>query len=419
MSKPPSRRTKLTFVFTHHIRWVPFELTAKLINKDIFDVDYVILGASDPMIEFLKANNIPVATTAFNDYKNTPEAVKFVYDHLIKRQSEIVQTHWFAGSLVGLQAAYYAKVPVRIFHREHPPLQYYNRHSPSKHQLIWDCATHFISVTETSKSGMIEDGIASEKIKVIPTGFNVDEFRDIDSARVDRLRSKYLSSKQLKQRQPVIGVAARYVRWKGVEYVIQAFKKVLEKHPNALLILSGTHIDRSEVFHQLASASGDEIVSPQYNDALSIMQCTDTLPEESYIEIPFEEDLYALFRMFDVFVHTPIDGIQETFGQVYVEAMLSRVPSVVTLSGSARDHAVHRENAWVVDYQNSDQIAEGILTLLADHDLRESIVQAAFTCAEESYAINKQIRVLEDFYLHSLNSSRMQSAQWDSPQLNQ
>jgi hypothetical protein len=46
----------------------------------------------------------------------------------------------------------------------------------------------------------------------------------------------------------------------------------------------------------------------------------------------------------------PTDSIQETFGQVYVEAMLSKVPSVITLAGSALDHAVHKENAWVVDY---------------------------------------------------------------------
>jgi hypothetical protein len=148
-----ARRIRVTFVFTHHIRWVPFELAATLIDKNQFEIDYVILGTSDPIIDFLKKNNIPVVSSSFDDYKNTPEVVKFVYDHLIKNQTDIVQAHWFAGSLVGMQAAYYANVPVRIFHREHPPLQYYNRQPTSKHQLIWDCATHLIAVTHRSKAG--------------------------------------------------------------------------------------------------------------------------------------------------------------------------------------------------------------------------------------------------------------------------
>lgn len=403
-SRGSARRIRVTFVFTHHIRWVPFELAATLIDKNQFEIDYVILGTSDPIIDFLMKNNIPVVSSSFDDYKNTPEAVKFVYDHLIKNQTDIVQTHWFAGSLVGMQAAYYANVPVRIFHREHPPLQYYNRHPTSKHQLIWDCATHLIAVTHRSKAGMVEDGIPEGKITVIPTGFDLAEFKTIDSSRVDKLREKYLDSDEYVHKRPIIGVVARYVKWKGVEFVIRAFKQVLDQYPDALLILAGTHIERSLVLEKIKAASKDDIVAPQYNDVLSIFDCLAELPDKSYIEIPFEDDLFSLFKLFDIFVHTPIDSIQETFGQVYVEAMLSKVPSVITLSGSALDHARHQENAWIVTYQNSDQIAEGILALLSDHDLRERMIRNAFSCATENYDILTQIRAMEKFYVSALES---------------
>ena len=77
--------------------------------------------------------------------------------------------------------------------------------------------------------------------------------------------------------------------------------------------------------------------------------------------------------------------------------MLSRVPSVITLAGSAADHAVHRENAWIVDYKNSDQVAEGILALLRDSQLREKIINNAFLCAKH-YDIKSHIQRLEEFY---------------------
>jgi len=111
------QKIKVTCIFTHPIRWVPFELVAKYIDKNKFDIDYIILNQGDPMIACLKYLNIRHTVTSFPDYSNTPEMVKFIYEHLIKNKTDIVHTHWFAGSLTGIQAAYYAQVPVRIFTR--------------------------------------------------------------------------------------------------------------------------------------------------------------------------------------------------------------------------------------------------------------------------------------------------------------
>jgi glycosyltransferase involved in cell wall biosynthesis len=259
-----------------------------------------------------------------------------------------------------------------------------------------------VAVTNKSKQGMIEDGIPEHKITVIPTGFDIEEFENINPLRVDQLKAKYLGQYGNQGRSPIIGVAARYVKWKGIEYVIDAYQQVLKTYPNALLILAGTHIDRTELAEKMRSASKEDVVAPQYDDVLSIIRSLEKLPEDSYIEIPFEEDLFSLFQLFDIFVHAPTNDIQETFGQVYVEAMLAKVPSVITLSGSALDHAVHQENAWVVDYENSDQIAEGILELLGNNTLREKIKANGFLSAKQRYAINNQIQKLEDFYVHAL-----------------
>ncbi len=395
------QKIKITYIFTHHIRWVPFELVAKCIDKSKFAIDYIILNEGDPMISFLSQIDVPCTVTSYQDYSNTPEIVKFLYEHLSANKTDIVHTHWFAGSLAGMQAAYYAHIPVRIFTREHPSIKYYSRHAPSKHRLIWECATNVIAVTNKSKQGMIEDGIPDDKITLIPTGFDISEFENVDSSRIDKLRSKYLAN----HHGPVIGVAARYVRWKGVEYVIEAHKQVLEAYPNAILVLSGTHTNRANLEEKIRNARKEDIVAPQYEDIISITDKLAQLPKHSYIEIPFEEDLFALFRLFDVFVHVPTDSIQETFGQVYVEAMLSRVPSVITLAGSALDHAVHKENAWVVDYKNSEQIAQGIIAILSDSSLRENIVDNAFLCAQR-YDIKNHIQQLEEFYVAELEKRK-------------
>jgi glycosyltransferase involved in cell wall biosynthesis len=84
--------------------------------------------------------------------------------------------------------------------------------------------------------------------------------------------------------------------------------------------------------------------------------------------------------------------------------MLSKVPSVITLSGIVHEYAKHKENAWVVDYQNSEQIAEGILALLDDKSLREKIASNAFACAS-NYSIQNKMRKLEELYVQEFKKN--------------
>ena len=55
----------------------------------------------------------------------------------------------------------------------------------------------------------------------------------------------------------------------------------------------------------------------------------------------------------------------------------------------------------IVDYQNSEQIAEGILTLLGDLNLRKKLADNAFLSAKQ-YNIHNHIQQLEGFYLSEL-----------------
>ena len=388
-----SRKIKLTYIFTHHIRWVQFEWVAKYSDRSKFDIDYVILNQEDPMVDFLKEMDIPYKTTSFNDYQKTPETVKFIYDHLIANQTDIVHTRWFAGHITGLQAAYYANVPVRVYTREHPGIQW-KRHARSKYELIWEFATNAIAVTDHVKAGMLNDGVPEHKITKIPSGFDLTEYENIAPQRIAKLKEKYLKN----HTSPVIGVAARYVEWKGIEYTIEAFKTVRKSYPNALLVLAGTHTDTANIKEQFQNITKDSINSPPSAEVMNIVNKLSELPTDSYVEIYFEEDLFALFHLFDIFVHVPISPTREAFGQVYVDAMLSGLPCVVTLSGIIHEYAKHQENAWVVDYQNSEQIAEGVLALLGNKSLREKIAANGLASAK-NYSIQNKMQALEGLYL--------------------
>ena len=101
---------------------------------------------------------------------------------------------------------------------------------------------------------------------------------------------------------------------------------------------------------------------------------SDDLPRESIRQIKFEDDIYALFKCFDVYVHVPVDPSVEAFGQTYVEALLSGVPSVFTLSGIAPEFIENDHNAMVVPFEDSVSIVQSVIRLRENQDLATTLV---------------------------------------------
>ncbi|MEY4934845.1 MAG: hypothetical protein RIS64_1204 [Bacteroidota bacterium] len=387
------RKLKLTYILTHKIRWVDFEWAAQYIDRSKFELDFLILNQDDPIIDFLKENKIPFKTTCYESYDKTAEVTKFIYDHLVAHQTDIVHTHFFSGDFPGIQAAFYAKVPVRVFTTHHAGIET-KRHARSKYELIFEMATDAIAISQHSVRQMIADGVPKEKITVVPYGFDLKAFEKVSIERISAMKNRYLKH----HTGVVIGVAARFTEWKGIIYIVEAFKQVVKQYPDAILVLSGTHADIIQQQTTIALQTGKNLLYDPSNEyATVVQQALRALPPHNFVEIPFESDLFALFRLFDVFVHTPIGPTQETSGRVYMEAMLSKVPSVITRSGVAHDYAKHQENAWVVDYQNREQIASGILALLEDDVLRKKIIENGFKVAQ-NYAFEQNIIGLENVY---------------------
>ncbi len=248
-------------------------------------------------------------------------------------------------------------------------------HKKSKiDKFINSMATHILAISENVKNILItEEGVSPEKIRLIHHGFDLDKFATVPNTEVEGLSLKYNPGK----RKPVIGVVARYSHWKGIQYTIEAYKKLLQQYPDALLLLAN-------------AKHGD------YKNELAAL--LSTLPENSFHEIEFEQNSFALFQLFDVYVHVPIDEELEAFGQTYVEALAAGIPSVFTNSGVAREFIQHCKNALVVDFQNAEQIYQAILKLLTDPSLAETLTRNGRADVKEMFSLKKMIGNLEKLY---------------------
>jgi glycosyltransferase involved in cell wall biosynthesis len=97
-------------------------------------------------------------------------------------------------------------------------------------------------------------------------------------------------------------------------------------------------------------------------------------------------------------VHVPISATAEAFGQTYVEALASHIPSVFTLSGIANEFISHGKNALVVPYCDSDAIFSNMKYLLDDRTFAASLAEAGYRSVAETFDIHIKIGKLEKLY---------------------
>lgn len=234
-------------------------------------------------------------------------------------------------------------------------------------------ATTIIATSENVKNVLIQrEHVNPGKISLIHHGFNLDLFTNRDEDKINVLKNKYNPS----LKKPVIGVIARYIELKGIQYIIPAFKKLLADYPDALLIL--------------ANATG------RYQPAVKLH--LDGLPAGSYKEIVFENDLASLYHLFDIHIHTPINEHAEAFGQTYIEALAAGIPSVFTMSGVAPELIINRQNALVVPFKDDNSIYLAILEILNNQILRENLKIRGKADVKNKFGINQMITSLHRLY---------------------
>ena len=320
-----------------------FEWISELLDKNRYKIFFVLLHTyKGGLEEYFIQNEIDHIRF---QYKNKSDLFITIYkirSYLLNQKIDIVHCHLLDAGLAGVIAAKLAGIQKIIYTRHHSTYH----HTYFKKGVLYDkiinyFSTQIVAVSKNVKDVLIKkEGVKAEKIKVNHHGFPLELFDVVLPENILNLKAKYHFS----GKSPVIGVVSRYEEWKGIQYIIPAFKNLIERKPNAHLVL--------------ANARGS------YTAQLKSM--LETLPKDSYTEIEFEDDLFTLFKTFDIFVHTPVDNQSEAFGQVYVEAMAAGIPCIFTLSGIGSEIAIDRVNSLVVPYKDSNAINSVINLLLSN-----------------------------------------------------
>ena len=345
-------RTKVVYIISRIDYALAFDWVDLHLDKTKFDLSFIFLNPTTPKLhQELLNRGVASYYIPFNSKLDYPRVAWKLFLLFKKIKPDVVHVHLIDACLTALPIAFLLGVKKRIYTRHHSTYHFdYFPHAVKYDRLMNRLATTIIAISKNVEAILIErEGASREKVVVIHHGFDLSKFTEVDEESVQRLALKYNPL----HKKPVVGVISRFTEWKGVQYIIPAFQKLLVEFPDSLLVL--------------ANASGDR--EKDILDQLTI------LPKESYVTIKFEREVHALYHLFDVFVHVPIDSHSEAFGQTYIEALAAGVPSIFTLSGIASEIIHDKKNAIVVDYKTSEQIYEGIKLILADDILKDRLIK--------------------------------------------
>lgn len=341
-----------------------FRWFAELNHKEqACKISFVFIHTEMPAIaNEVKAFNVNSYWLPFDTYKSKPfQYIKLLFKLFFlfrKLKPDGIQTNLFDDSLPALLAARLAGIKKRIILKQ--DTGFHVNYAPSivKFDKFNNLnATHLIACSKESKEFILNTEHGDEnKITLIHHGVDEHFITSATPSQINEVKQKFgLAGRK------VIGTVARYIELKGYNDFINAAEIVIKKNPEVLFLGVG-HGAQQEELEALIKQKGlqNHVVLTNWID---------------YSLIP------AVYHCMDIYVHA---AKLEPFGFVIAEAMFNKKPIITTRVGAARDVLVHKESAYLINYNCPSEIAEGIAYFLSNP--HQEIIEKSYLLAVKNFS---------------------------------
>jgi glycosyltransferase involved in cell wall biosynthesis len=213
----------------------------------------------------------------------------------------------------------------------------------------------------------VQEKINKDKFAILPYPIELVEQNNFD-------KTKTKQSLKLPEESFVVGAVARFTEQKGLAYFIQAAAKVIEKnkYPNVYFLVVGYGKMESD----LRTLVGN-------------------LKINSRVFISSARDIKEILPTLDIFV---ISSLWEGQPIAMLEAMATGKAVVATKVGGIPEIMVNGHNGILVEPKDSDSLANGIIKLLEDDELRKKVGVVAKETVQ-MYSLPVYIRKLEKYFI--------------------
>jgi len=231
------------------------------------------------------------------------------------------------GSWVGLIAPYIVSLLLRkplvvVFHHIEP--QDFEEKNPVKLKAYQKATC--LAVSKATASAL-KKCLPVQEVTVVGNGINLDLLRT-ESHERKKFDAVFLG---------------RIAEEKGIFYLLDAWKSVVEERPSARLLLIG---------------GAEKVTKAKLDKAVSDLQLTQNVTFTGFVS---DDELAKLLKASKIFV---LPSLREGFGLVVAEAMAAGLPCIVSDLPALRE--TYSSAAILVQPSNTQRLAEAITGLLSN-----------------------------------------------------
>ena len=228
----------------------------------------------------------------------------------------------------------------------------------------------FIAASNLIAGMLVSDGIPGEHIVTVHDGVNLSA---IDrQALVDAHAVFWLP-----HGAPIVGNVAALVGHKGQRHLVAAAAQVVREIPDARFLILGEGELRSALERQVHELGLDRHV---------------LLPG-------FRADAISLQKSFDIFA---MSSVTEGLGSAMLDAMACGTPVVATRAGGIPEAIVDGVHGLLVPPHDPAALAQGIIRLLRDPDLRRRLASAGRQRVVDEFSVERMVQKTVDAYERGL-----------------
>lgn len=300
-----------------------------------------------------------------------------IYRILKKEKPDLVNLHLLKARFFGGMAARLARIPV-IVETFHGNLfeGYYGKLTTSailwvERFLGWSIMNRVIAISERQKEELVRYRICPpRKIQVIPLGLSLSRFLDCSTFRGQLREELGISEKTM-----LIGIVGRLVPIKGLSYLLEAIHKVARVTEKELRLL----------------VIGDGPMREQLESQVSALGLGGKVRF-----LGWRFDLEKLYADLDIVV---LSSLNEGTPFSLIEAMSAGKAVVATSVGGVPDVVEDGRGGLLVPPKNPAAMADAILRLINDVNLRNCLGQQAKYDVYPRYDVSRLTRDMHSYYL--------------------
>lgn len=292
--------------------------------------------------------------------------------YLMKNKKiDIIHSYLFRANILCRIAAKLARVPVVISSMQ--GIEVTRKCPLFLEKLTSPLVDKFTAVSDAIRIYIIQKAhIDPKKIVTIRNGIGLIE------AKVTPIEREELG---LKPNVAIVGVVSRLAKEKGHQYLLNAARIIIREYPEVHFLIVGDGPQR------------EELVKSAFNLGL----------KEHITFTGYRRDVLRVLALFDIFA---LATLWEGLSMVILEAMVMAKPVVTTNVVGNPEVIVDGVTGFLVRPRDSESLAERILILLKDDNLRKQMGGAGRRRIEEKFTIERVVSETGRLYEELLAKKR-------------